>query len=104
MVESVGERLERSRKEVGLSREQVAERLGVSVSTIQAHENGRNQLKPDGLISYSRIYNVSIDWLVTGKRAQTAEIVDIWSRIPDRAERDAWLNMGKAIARKADEN
>lgn len=100
MSETVGERLTKARKDKGLSRDQVAERLGVSVSAVQAQENGRNQLKPDGLEAYSRIYGVTIEWLVTGKAAPTAEIIDIWSRIPSQREREAWVNMGKALTDK----
>ena len=102
MTNNIGSRLKSAREKKGLRRDQVAERLGLSLSTIQAYENNRNQLKPDGLETFSRLYGVSIEWLVTGKEAQSAEIVSIWSRIKDRDERDAWLNMGKTLAKDAD--
>lgn len=99
--DEIGARLESARKAANLSREQAGERLGISVSAIQAHENGRNALKPDMAISYSRLYKVSLQWLFEGKgeMSDVAEVVDIWSRIPGRAERDAWLNMGRAISK-----
>lgn len=100
MTSSVGHRLESARKDKGYSRSIVAERLGMSVSAIQAQENGRNNPDPDLLARYSKLYSVSIDWIVTGAEAPTAEIVDIWSRIHDQHERDAWLNMGKALTDK----
>ena len=100
MSKTVGDRLQEARKDRGLARDEVAERLGMSLSAVQAHENGRNQLKPEGLEAYARIYGVSIEWLVTGRPAPTAEIVDISSRIPDSREREAWVNMGKALTDK----
>jgi transcriptional regulator with XRE-family HTH domain len=97
MEDSVGNRLVRARKHKGLSRDQVAERLGVSLSTVQSHENDRNQLRPDSLETYARLYGVSIDWIVTGKESESAEIIEIYKAIPNKRERDAWINMGKAL-------
>lgn len=99
MEDSVGKRLERARKAKGLTRDQVAERLGLSLSTIQSYENDRNQLRPEGLENFSRLYGVSIDWIITGRESQSAEVINIWSRILDDAERDAWINMGKALSK-----
>lgn len=100
--DEIGARLESARKAANLSREQAGERLGISVSAIQAHENGRNALKPDMAVSYTRLYKVSLQWLFEGKgdMSDAAEVVDIWTRIPSRAERDAWLNMGRAISKE----
>ena len=100
--DEIGERLETARKNANLSREQAGERLGISVSAIQAHENGRNALKPDMAVSYTRLYKVNLTWLFEGKgdMSDAAEVVDIWSRIANRPERDAWLNMGRAISKE----
>lgn len=100
----IGARLEQARKAAGLSREQVAERLGegYSVSAIQAHENGRNTLKAEKAIRFSDLYKVNLQWLLSGRGQMqgSAEVIDIWSRILDEKEKEAWLAMGRAIAKE----
>ncbi len=64
--DSIGNRLTERRKELGLSREAVAKRMSISVSTVQAHENGRNALKPENLLAYARILKVTPNWILTG--------------------------------------
>lgn len=99
--DEIGARLQKARELRELSREQAAERLGLSVSAVQAHENGRNALKPDMAVSYCKLYKVNLGWLFEGRGNpdDAAEVVDIWTRIPTRAQRDAWLMMGKAISK-----
>ena len=99
MAETVGARLEEARKNKGLSRETVATRMGLSVSTIQAYENDRNELRPSGLARFARLYGISIEWLVTGRDLSSPEVVGILNRITDEKEREAWINMGRALTK-----
>lgn len=62
----IGIRLRKLRKQHKMTREYAGERLDVAPTTIQAHENGRNNVKPYMLIRYSKLYGVSIDFIVTG--------------------------------------
>jgi len=62
----VGERLKRARKERKLSREQLAERMALSVATIQHNENGTRSITLETLDDYCRILKVTRDWLVAG--------------------------------------
>lgn len=64
--DAIGDRITQRRKELDLTREQLAHRLGVSTSTVQAHENGRNALKPDALLSYARVLRCSPLWILSG--------------------------------------
>ncbi len=106
--EKVGERLTSARQAAGLSREQVSERLGkgFSLSTIQAHENGRNALTPEKADRYVRLYKISHDWLVTGVGEmhsqavdpQTAEILDVSRKIHNNRLRKIWINTGREMA------
>lgn len=58
----IKERLYQARKEKGLSREALAERAGVSTSTITFLENGRNE-SSKFLVEIASALNVSAEWL-----------------------------------------
>ena len=92
----IGRRLKQAREEAGLSREQVAQRLGVHFTTIQHHENGRNELRPGPAQAYAKLYKRSIGWILTGEGEDTAEIVDIWDHIPP-ASKPAVRQMLRAL-------
>ena len=55
------------RKKRGMSQSQLAKELSVSPSTIGMYEQGRRIPDLDTLISMARLFNVSLDYLVTGK-------------------------------------
>lgn len=96
--QEIGQRLTKAREASNLSREAVAERLGVSLSTVQAHENGRNGVKPDMAKAYCRIYKISLEWLFNGDGApgeQAAEVVDIWNHIIKDEDRRDFLDFGR---------
>lgn len=64
MTTGIGARLTAAREARGLSRERVAELLDISVSTIQHHESERNQLRPETILAYARLYRVDVNWLL----------------------------------------
>lgn len=64
-----GQRLQQARKLAGLSRAQVAERSGYSLSGIGALENGQNNILPDAASKLAPIVNVSPEWLLYGREA-----------------------------------
>jgi 6-pyruvoyltetrahydropterin/6-carboxytetrahydropterin synthase len=64
--QSIGDRLMSRRSHLGLTRDQIAQHIGISISAVQAHENGRNALKPENIMSYARVLKVSPNWILTG--------------------------------------
>lgn len=64
VIESIGPRLRETRTARGLTLSEVAERLGVSVSTLSRLESGRRRATLDLLIGLARIYRVALDDLV----------------------------------------
>ena len=60
-------RIAQLRRSNGLNRIQLAQKLHVSSSTIGMYEQGRRTPGIDVLIQMSRIFNVSLDYLVTGE-------------------------------------
>lgn len=62
----VGERITVLRKRAKLSQEQLAKRLNVSASTIGMYEQGRREPSIRTLAELSKIFGVSLDYLITG--------------------------------------
>lgn len=64
--DTMGGRLSRARDATGLSTTQLARRLGVKASTIQAWESDRSQPRANRLATLAGILNVSLSWLLHG--------------------------------------
>lgn len=60
----IGERLKKLRKAKHLTQKQVAERLGIAVSTLSGYELEEKHPSYSILMKLARLYNVSIDYLV----------------------------------------
>ncbi len=76
------DRLLKARKEKGYSREALAERAGVSISTITFLENGRNK-SSKFIVEIARALGVSAEWLKDGKEdsalpVDESVILDPW--------------------------
>ena len=54
------------RKNIGMSQAQLAKQLNISPSTIGMYEQGRRVPALDMLITMANLFNVSLDYLVTG--------------------------------------
>lgn len=54
------------RRSIGINQQQLAERLHISPSTVGMYEQGRRTPNVDILTQMSRIFNVSLDYLITG--------------------------------------
>lgn len=61
----------------GLSREEFAERLGVSRSTIEAVENGRRKVSTNLRIKIAQTFDLTDDVIAAIERAHKAEKVAI---------------------------
>lgn len=65
-TDTLGGRLSRARDAVGLSTAQLARRIGVQTSTIQAWESDRSQPRANRLSMLAGVLNVSLSWLLYG--------------------------------------
>ena len=72
---TLGERIQNMRKEMGLSQEELAERIGVSRQSVSKWENDAALPDTDKVLQLSRLFGVSADALLTGSSAapQAAE-------------------------------
>ena len=62
----LGNRISELRRAKGMGQAQLARSLNVSASTVGMYEQGRRIPSIDILIQLSRIFDVSLDYLVTG--------------------------------------
>lgn len=67
LLTGIGERICTKRKQLGLTQEQVADRMDVSIQMVSNLERGNKAIKIDNLIKISEILNVSTDYILTGK-------------------------------------
>lgn len=66
LLKEIGLRVCARRKELGLTQEQVAERMDVSIQMISNLELGRKAIRPENLIKVCNVLNVSADYLLFG--------------------------------------
>ena len=78
---NVGERLRRSREQKRWSQLDVAKKTGISNMSISNYERGEREPSLEILTQLARLYEVSIDWLVTGKEWSSADVVDLWDML-----------------------
>ncbi len=64
---SIGDRLDKARRHIGLSQDELAERLGMSRRTIGSYEAGVRQPKRPILIAWAMATGVNLRWLETGE-------------------------------------
>lgn len=57
-------RLKIAREEKGLTQEQVAEKLSISIGTISGYERGHRSPNPEMIEGLADLYDKSVDWLL----------------------------------------
>ena len=64
----MGIRIAQRRKELRLTQEQLAEKMGVSLQTISYIELGKKAVRPENLANLCTYLNVTADYILYGKR------------------------------------
>lgn len=64
----IGKRISERRKLMGLTQEQLAEQMDVSIQMISNLERGVKAIRIDNLIRLSQILNISTDYILIGKQ------------------------------------
>jgi transcriptional regulator with XRE-family HTH domain len=84
-MDSVGNRLRKARNRVGLTQDEVANKLGVTRSVIARYESGTNDPPTENIIKMAEMYGVSADWLLclTNDPRPVAEITETHRRIEE---------------------
>ncbi len=73
-----GDRLKQARKNKRLTQNDVAEQLGVDFTTVSKYENDKSQPDNETLRELAGLYEVSIDWLLTGKISDGHSVNRLW--------------------------
>ena len=63
----MGQRIALLRRHAGLSQAELAARMGISASAVGMYEQGRREPSVDALVMLSEIFQVSTDYLLTGR-------------------------------------
>ena len=64
----MGVRIAKRRKELHLTQEQLAEKMGVSLQTVSCIELGKKAVRPENLANLCTYLGVSSDYILYGKR------------------------------------
>lgn len=72
---TLGKRIQKGRKEAGLSQEELAELLGVSRQAVSKWENDNGYPEMEKIVRLGQIYQVSLDYLVGNKQDSSVEDV-----------------------------
>jgi transcriptional regulator with XRE-family HTH domain len=72
-LDDIGKFLTELRKEQGLTQEQLGEKIGVTNKTISRWETGVYLPPADALLALSKVYSVSINEILAGKRLTASE-------------------------------
>lgn len=86
LLQEMGLRVSRRRKDLGLTQEQVAEQMDVSVQMISNLELGRKAIRPENLIKICAVLSTSADYLLTGKHSES-EYLDLTHKIASLSQR-----------------
>lgn len=73
-----GVRLKQARKNKRMTQNDVADRLGIDFTTVSKYENDKSQPDNETLRELAGLYEVSLDWLLTGQTAKGISPNRIW--------------------------
>lgn len=103
----IHDRLKQARIDAGYETAQdAADAYGWNAVTYRAHEAGDRGIKKSVAERYAKAFRVPFEWLFLGRgtrNAESAEIIDIWDRIPDRERAAARLMLESLARRKSEE-
>ncbi len=66
LLKEIGKRISDKRKEQGLTQEQLAERMNVSIQMISNLEGGKKAIRPENLVKLCEALDVSTDYILRG--------------------------------------
>ena len=69
LLKEIGARIHARRKELGLTQEELAERMEVSIQMISNVELGKKAIRPENLVKLCNALNTSADYILRGSRA-----------------------------------
>jgi transcriptional regulator with XRE-family HTH domain len=95
---TIGIRIKTLRKQRGLNQTQLGEMLGVTLNTVFNIESGKTDISSETLKKISEIFEVSADYLLTGKEG-TSDISEEEREILEFVRKD--VDFKKAVTQAA---
>lgn len=89
LLNQMGERIKKRRKEMYFTQEKLAERAGVTTQTISSAEHGSKALRPENIVKISAALEVSTDYLLLGTTSPLDQylFIEKVSRLPSEQRR-----------------
>lgn len=102
MNNTIGSRIRDRRKELGMSQEELAEKLYTSKQMISAYENDKTEIKVSVLKELVEALNTTTSFLVDGVKEvkctpQAEELLEIFSRLDNDKIREIALQQMKLL-------
>ena len=83
-LKEIGERIYERRRFLGLTQEQLAEQMDVSIQMISNLERGNKAIKIDNLLKLCEILDVSTDYILTGTKNES----ELSGKLKELSQRD----------------
>ena len=71
-LKAMGQRIMVRRKSLGMTQEELAEKLGVSTQMISNLELGKKAIRPENLANVCEVLKLSADFVLTGSNTKSA--------------------------------
>lgn len=87
MDKQVGERIKNLRQQLGLTQAELADKVGFTSQTVSNWESGSREPDIEALVKLSSLFNVSLDYLLSGKKEEEKITLDDM----DAEKRLSWI-------------
>lgn len=88
--QEIAARVREVRQKVGMTQEQFSEKLELSLSAYKKIESAENQISLDSLRKLEENFNVSLDYILVGKKSDADEV---WKNLLNCSEKDKMVSM-----------
>ena len=99
---NMGKRISSRRKELRMTQDALAERIGVSLQTISCVELGKKAIRPYNLIKLCDVLDISADYILLGKKG-CLEMSDIEKQLSTLSD-DQFSTVAKLISYLSEDN
>lgn len=89
-LKEIGRRIQQKRKQAGLTQEQLAEMMNVSIQMISNLERGNKSIRIENLVNLAQILSVSTDYILLG-RENVTDVSELTARISKLGNKDIRL-------------
>ena len=96
VMQGVVERINHLLKQNNMTAKELVKKLEISKTAMSEWRSGKTKPSIESLLKISKIFDVPIDWLITGQKNITPEhrqIIDRLINYPDSDEKDRLLKM-----------